>query len=127
MTNLQKALVIFATSFIIFMIIKPRNKGVNKERGGNGVDKVNRKPIKLPVKDTEAINSVNGGENAWICLSAFVDAYNSGADAIALEELNEEMRKDYDMSIVTNGTELSGLTIIVKNGKGNDILKYVAK
>ena len=129
MNNIVKALIVFWGGFIIFFLLKPkkRKNGDEAMQSGDstGNGSVARSKISMPTPNPEEMAKNSRAEDASISLSAWISAYNNGVSQSDLDDLNQEIKKDYGMNVLCEGNELDGFTITVQDADtGNDIIRY---
>lgn len=124
MTNesVKKALLVFGSGILLFLLIKPKSKNWKKIYSGGGVpeDKpTERKKLMLPKVDPKDIKGNKKAQDGITCLKAYITAYNNGEPQSELDKLNEEIKKEYSLTVFRRGldnklvvADLSGKVIL---------------
>lgn len=120
--SIKKALLVFGSGFLLFLLLKPKKKNLKKFYEGGAVpeDKPSeRKKLQLPKVDPNDVKGNKKAQDGIIVLKAYITAYNSGEPQQELDKLNEEIKKEYSLNVFRRGVDnklvvadLSGKVII---------------
>ena len=120
--SVKKALLVFGSGFLLFLLIRPKGKNWKKIYAGGAIpeDKPNqRKKLVEPKVDPKEIKGNKKAQDAITVLKAYIMAYNNGEPQSELDKLNEEIKKEYALTVFRRGidnkivvADLSGKVII---------------
>ena len=110
--SLKKAVIIFTSSALIFILLKKVLKYDKKD-----LQTSRSKYLKPSIAEEDIKDELTN--NAFIALEAYIDAWNSGESLADIKELNKELSKQFGVTV-----EKEGLGLIVKDVKGEKIIKY---
>lgn len=103
--NLVKAVLMFGGGFLLFMLLKPKQKETAEKKSATG--------------SGEKMTPAPTPENAEIVMMAYSDALKNGEPSIRLTELNKEMMDEFGMRCYVD-TKTNQL--VVCDVKGETIL-----
>jgi FtsZ-interacting cell division protein ZipA len=107
----QKLLIVVGLVVVILLIARPKNSSLFK--------KTKKKSNPLTPPRTVSNHSVNEEANARICIDAMRMAIENGESQSAVNELNQELIKEYGIKLLTTD---SG-SLVAKNSTGRTIAR----
>lgn len=114
--NTKKALVIFGSAFLLYLLLA--RTGFGKAKTKKAI-KEDRTPIEAPTMNPKDAKGNKQAQNGFIALKAYVDAYNAGENEKALDELNREFAKEFQLRVYRRSSDKK---LVVSDLKGNIIL-----
>ena len=115
MTDTQKTILILGGALAIFYLL-------NKVKIGGKTKKElkeERKKVDVPTMNAKDAKGNKQAQDGFICLKAYIDAFNNGEPANVLDELNREFAKEYKLRVFRRSSDNK---IVVSDLSGNPIL-----
>ena len=115
----KKALLVFGTSFLIFMLLTKKKKSKKTEDGSAVPSPESRKTEKIPKMNPKDAAKNPKAKEAYTAMKAYITAYNAKEPQSALDELNREIQKDMSVKVFRRAydgkfivTDMSGKEIM---------------
>jgi len=109
--KIKEAVIVLLLAATLFFVFRP--KGNKAASDGKTI-----KQYKIPTVSQEQMASNPLVEDAYVSLTAYITAYNAGESQDFLDELCEDIKKEYEMQVVVLG---SGV-LSVQDLQGKEIL-----
>lgn len=117
----KKALFYFSTAFVLFWLIKPKQrKSLDPAKNVmSEPDPKEREKITAPTMSAKEAKANPTAAKAFTALKAYVEAYNAGEPQNRLDELNELTGKELGMKVYRRRSDNK---LAVKDLNGKDII-----
>ena len=109
--KIKEAIIVLLFATTLFLVFKPKPQQAASD------DKI-IKQYRIPKVTQEQMESNPLVEDAYVSLTAYITAYNAGESQDFLDELCEDIKKEYEMQVVVLG---SGV-LSVQDLQGKEIL-----
>jgi hypothetical protein len=124
--NQKKALLVFGTALILFLLIKPKKKKIlastNLNFSNEEDNQKDRKKMDVPTLSAKDVQGNEKAKNGFAALKAYISAYNIGEPHSVLNDLNREFAKEFKVKVYRRKSDgklvvcdLSGKEILVNN------------
>lgn len=115
----KKALFVFGSAFLIFLLLTRKKKG-KKTEDGNVVPPPDKRSVeKIPKMNPKDAAKNPKAKDAFSAMKAYITAYNAKEPQSALDELNREIQKDMSLKVFRRAydgkfivTDMSGKEIM---------------
>jgi hypothetical protein len=118
--NLITIAIVFGGAFLITYLTRPKSlKKTGAKDAGSLEDDKDRQQIAVPAVPDNLSSNPNA-ENAYMALTAYINAYNDNAPKQVLRDLNNEIASDWGLKVYRKDNS----KLAVKDLNDNDVILY---